>query len=432
MEARWLILVAATLPAAAPLTPAQPGRAGADPVLAWNQEALAAVRAERTPPPQAARHLALLHAAVCDAVNAVGRGHRHFYLNAVPPPGTSAEAAAAAAAHRILVALYPAHGDRFDLQLRRSLSAVPDQSARVEGVALGRFIAGEYIIWRGGDGSRRESLYMPQVGPGAWRPTPPDYRPALAPHWPKVTCFALTSGRQFRPPAPPAVTTAEFAESLKEVRQLGGTRGFIRTPEQTTIARFWEDGVGTVTPPGHWNRIAAEVARRRGLTTAQTARLFALLNVALADAGICCWDCKYHFAYWRPVQAIREADGDDNPATEADPTWEPLLMTPPFPAYPSGHSTFSGAAAAVLAGYFGTDAVSFSTDSEGMPGVVRSFDSFSAAAAEAGRSRIYGGIHYDFDDSAGQALGRDVGRYVVSNFLRPQPAPRAFAIVPDE
>ena len=172
----------------------------------------------------------------------------------------------------------------------------------------------------------------------------PDFLPPLLPQWPNVTPFAMTSGSQFRPAAPPALDSAEYAANVDEVMRLGGLNSTTRTADQTAIALFWADGGGTFTPPGHWNQIAADVSLERGNTLAERARLFALLNIALADAGISAWDAKYAFDLWRPIDAIRRGDTDGNDATIADPTWTPLLKTPPFPTYTSGHSTFSGAA----------------------------------------------------------------------------------------
>jgi hypothetical protein len=237
-----------------------------------------------------------------------------------------------------------------------------------------------------------------------------------------MECFAMKRGDQFRPHDPPALTSAEYTASFREVRELGGERSAKRTAEQTEIARFWADGEGTVTPPGHWNRIAQTAARSRGASVAENARLFALLNLALADAAVVAWDCKYQFNVWRPIDGIREGDRDSNPDTDADRDWTPLLETPPFPSYTSGHSTFSGAAATVLAEFFGGDAFRFRSTTEGLPDVTRSYDGFWAAAAEAGKSRIYGGIHWEFDNAEGLASGRELGRYVARNFLTPRPA----------
>jgi hypothetical protein len=256
--------------------------------------------------------------------------------------------------------------------------------------------------------------------PGDWNPTPPTFARALAPQWPKVSGFVLRRGDQFRPAGTPLLTDKAYTAAFEEVKRLGGRWSTARTRVQTEIAHFWADGDGTVTPPGHWNRIAQGLARQQRLTVPENARLFALLNVAMADVGIACWDCKFHFHFWRPVQAIREADRDHNRATDPDPVWEPLLPTPPFPAYTSGHSSFSSAAATVLAEFFGTDEVAFETTSEGLPGVKRRFRSFSAAAEEAGMSRIYGGIHWQFDNTDGLAGGRKVARYVLENAMQPR------------
>lgn len=190
------------------------------------------------------------------------------------------------------------------------------------------------------------------------------------------------------------------------MRLLGAADSALRTAEQTEIALFWADGAGTYTPPGHWVAIANQVAAAQGLGGGAAARLLAVLEVALADASIACWDAKYAHGFWRPVTAIREAGADGNPATTADPGWTPLLATPNHPEYVSGHSTYSGAAAAVLTAFLGE--VPFTTTGHGLPGVTRGFDGFAEAAAEAGRSRIYGGIHFEFSNQDGQALGRAV------------------------
>src|SRR5262249_40773437 len=241
---------------------------------------------------------------------------------------------------------------------------------------------------------------------------------ALAPQWPDVTPFALSTGAQFRPGAPPALDSAEYAAAFNEVKSLGRVDSTTRTAEQTQIARFWNDGLGTAFAMGYWKRSAQPLATDRGLSLVQDARLFALLNIAEADAQIACWDAKYNYNLWRPVTAIRAADTDGNPDTDPDAGWTPLLVTPNFPSYTSAHSTLSGAAAEVLPSLFGPDH-HFPVSADGLPGVTRSFDSFAAAAAEAGQSRIYGGIHYQFDNQNGQQLGRNVADYIVDGFLEP-------------
>jgi membrane-associated phospholipid phosphatase len=261
-------------------------------------------------------------------------------------------------------------------------------------------------------------VYTPGVGPGYWRPTPPAFAPALLPQWGDVAPFGVKQADKYVPKAPPALSSRKYAEEVAEVQEIGSATSTTRTADQTVIARFWANGGGTATPPGHWNQITRTVIFNSGLGLGEEARLFALLNVALADAAIVSWQTKYEYNYWRPVAAIREADTDGNAATIADPTWTPLLVTPPFPEYTSGHSTFSGAAAAVLAGYFGTDNIAFTTESDDAPGIIRSYPSFSAAAAESGQSRIYGGIHFQSGNRFGLSSGKKVGKYVAKKLLR--------------
>jgi hypothetical protein len=198
------------------------------------------------------------------------------------------------------------------------------------------------------------------------------------------------------------------------VKSLGRASGSTRTADQTEIARFWADGAGTYTPPGHWNQIAAEFSSAEDLSPGENARLFAALDAALADAAIVAWNAKYTANFWRPITAIRQADNDGNPDTVSEANWLPLLGTPPFPEYTSGHSTFSGAAAELLSAYFGD--APFSTQSLGLPGVTRNFQNFSEAANEASRSRIYGGIHYSFSGADGLTSGRAIAREVLARF----------------
>jgi hypothetical protein len=213
------------------------------------------------------------------------------------------------------------------------------------------------------------------------------------------------------------------------VKELGAINSATRTAEQTEIARFWADFSHTESPPGHWNSIARDVAARQGNTLEENARLFALLNIAMADAGIVTWDAKYRYNFWRPVTAIREADRDGNPDTVADPGWTPLLVTPNFPEYTSGHSTFSAAAAEILRGFYGTDAIHFTALSDTLPGVTRTYDSLRAAVDEIGLSRVYGGIHFLSGDIDGIESGEALGKFVFDNFLVPIPEPTAIVLL---
>jgi hypothetical protein len=393
----------------------------ADVVLEWNQLAVHAIGQARVSPVVGSRAMAITQAAVYDAVNAIDPEFEPYHATVHASRGASPEAAAAQAAHDTLSALFPAQAATFDGALAADLAGIPPGLAR-QGTDVGREVARQILDWRSTDGSGATVPYTPGTNPGDWRPTPPGFLPALAPQWPSVTPFAMTSGSQFRPGAPPALTSAEYAAAFNEVKDLGRADSTTRTPEQTQIAKFWNDGLGTAFAFGYWNKIAQQVAEDERLGLVEDARLFALLNIATADALISCWDAKYTYNLWRPVTAIRAADTDGNPATEPDAGWTPLLVTPNFPSYTSAHSTVSAAAAGVLTGLFGADHT-FSVGSESLPGVTRTFDSFEAAAAEAGRSRIYGGIHYQFDNANGQAAGTELGGYVVGHFLLPRDGP---------
>jgi membrane-associated phospholipid phosphatase len=384
---------------------------GADTVYLWNAVALQAIRVDKTAPPLAARDLAIVQVAVDDAVTTVSRK-----LTArTPGYDVALDAAVVAAADRALDALFPAGASSFEGLMARSLAALPAGPPRSFGVAVGRLAAGSVLADRRNDGALATVAYTPGTAPGQWVPTPPGFAKALLPQWPEVTPFALRSVSQFRPGPPPALTSRAYAEALNQVEQLGRSDSKVRTADQTAIAQFWADGAGTATPPGHWNEIAVQVSSSRGLDTVRAAHVLAMLDVALADAGIACWDTKFTYNVWRPVTAIRAANVDGNPRTTADPTWTPLLVTPPFPSYDSGHSTFSAAAATVLSAVFGPQ-TRFAIGSDARPGEVRSFQSFAQAAAEAGISRIYGGIHFSFDNTAGLALGQKVGAFDLRHY----------------
>jgi hypothetical protein len=285
-------------------------------------------------------------------------------------------------------------------------------------------VAGQILLWRAKDNSAATNVKPPSSsGPGAWVPTPPGFAPYLLPQWGFVTPFAMPASDFFRPSGPPALESAKYAADYNEVKALGAAVGSTRTREQTKIAEFWADGPGTATPPGHWNLIARDVATARRNSLQQNARLFALLNVAMADAAICAWDAKYHYNFWRPVTAIREGDNDGNPATAGDPNWISLIITPPFPDYISGHSTFSGAAAEVLSLFYGTTRIRFTTgtESDQLPrGTVREFRSFRDAAREAALSRMYGGIHFRSANDDGLKSGSAIGEWAFTHTMQPR------------
>ncbi len=391
----------------------------ANSVTEWNDVLLDAIRAEKPAPPIASRAMAIVHTAIFDAVNSIDRRIEPFLVQVGGGTGASLDAAVAAAAQRTLTAMFPAQGSVFDAALTVSLAAVPNGPAETRGVQIGLAVADQILASRQNDGSSAVVSYVSGNSPGDWRATPAGFLAAVLPQWPNVKPFALTSGSQFRPQAPAAIKSAEYAADFNAVKELGSVTSATRTTDQTAIAKFWAGGPGTATPPGQWNMIAQTVAQNTASTIADNARMFALLNIALADAAISSWDAKYEYNFWRPVTAIRESNSDSNGATVQDAAWTPLLSTPAFPTYTSGHSTFSGAAATVLKNFLGTDSFSFVAQSESVGIANRTFTSFSQAAEEAGMSRIYGGIHYHFDNVLGLSSGGHIGDLVTDTLLRP-------------
>lgn len=412
-------LWAAAAIVACALAPVLAQSARADAVTDWNNVALDAIKVNKDTSVKSSRVLAMVHLAVFDSVNSVERKYEPYCVNVVVSADISAEAAAAVAAHDVLAGVYPAQAAAFKVALYASLAKVADGDAKESGIALGRYVAGRVLALRANDRSGDVVPYAPGQDPGQWRPTPPAMAPAMLPNWAAVTPFVINKPEQFRRHGPPALSSLRYAADFNEVKVLGAKASAVRTPTQTEIAMFWADMPGTVTTAGRWNQIAQSAALSRKLSLVETARLFAMLNVSLADAGVAAWDAKYAYGFWRPITAIREADTDDNRRTARDPEWEPLLATPAFPEYVSAHSTFSGAAATTLGLFFGTDKVSFSVPSYVMPTTYKAFSSFQAAADEAGRSRVYGGIHFTSANLSGLWRGREVALYVWRHSMRP-------------
>jgi hypothetical protein len=386
--------------------------ARADVVTDWNNAALDAIRVGRTAPPIASRSLAILHASIYDAVNGIARTHERYLVPSVAPASASRPAAASAAAHKALVHLFPANASNFDALHAAILAGIPDGAHKRAGIIWGEFVATVIQFARANDGSN--AVVPPPVGsgPGAWVPTPPAFLPYLLPQWGFVVPFGMNNSSQFRPPGPPSLDSQQYAADYEEVKQLGALVGSTRTDEQTEIALFWADGAGTETPPGHWNSIAQIIGEAQGNTLEENARLFALLNIAMADAAICSWDAKYTFDFWRPVTAIAFAEPQLN--------WMSFIVTPPFPDYTSGHSTFSAAAATVLPLFFGTEDLPFTTGSDFLPGVFRSFSTCLDAADEAALSRIYGGIHFRSASEDGLQAGTSIGEWTFDHYLQPK------------
>jgi hypothetical protein len=327
------------------------------------------------------------------------------------PRDASQEAAAAAAAHEVLVALYPAFKARLDAQLQQSLAQIPDGNDKVEGVRIGQTVADRILAARSNDGSNAPPIpYVFGTAPGEYQSTPPNFpaQPQFT-HWSRVTPFVLERANQFRPGPPPALTSDTYSDAL------GIANSTTATADEALTGRFWNGAI-----QNYWNEIAQTVSLRHSLTTAQNARLFALLNVSFADDVIAFYDTKYTYNFWRPVTAIRAGDADNNPETVADLNWLPEVgKTAPDPSYPGAHAVISASGAEVLISFFERDRFEFSVTSEVLPGVERSFTSISAAAEEATLSRIFGGQHFRFDLTTGQRLGREVADFVLDNFLTP-------------
>jgi len=383
--------------------------ANGDVVTDWNTAALDAIRAG-TAPPIASRSLAILHVSIYDAVNGIARTNEPYLVQSSASASASREAAASAAAHKALVNLFPAAASSFDALHTAILAGIPNGPQKTAGIVWGEFVANQILAARPTDGSHAIVPPPGGSGPGVWVPTPPAFAPYLLPQWGFVVPFGMSSSSQFRPPGPPSLDGEQYAADYNEVKELGAAVGSTRTVEQTQIALFWADGAGTETPPGHWNSIAQIIAAGQGNTLEENARLFALLNIAMADAAICAWDAKYTFHFWRPVTAINFA--------EPDLIWASFIVTPPFPDYVSGHSTFSGAAATVLALFYGTEDLPFTAGSDSLSGVYRSFPTCLDAAEEAAVSRLYGGIHFRSANEDGLQAGISIGEWTDSHYLQ--------------
>ena len=391
----------------------------ADEVTDWNENMFTAVFTAKVPPVVTTRVTALVQSAVFDAVNGVYQRYTPVHVPPEAPNGASARAAAVQAAYGVLFRLFPTQQVTLDAQLAASLANLTDEpggtfgQSVLRGRAWGQHVADEILAWRSTDGFiPAPPPFLGSMAVGQWRPTPPGFLAGNFPQFAYMTPWAIQSQSQFRPGGPPALNSAQYAADVNESQLMGRVDSAARTADQTLFSVFWNGNTA-----GFWNRTAVQVAERYDLSLLEKARVLALMNIAEADAIICCWEAKYTYVFWRPITAITLADTDGNDATSPDLTWLPLLITPNHPEYPSGHSSASGASAEVLAAFFGDD-TAFSVTSELTPGVTRYYSSFSGAVDEVRDARVFGGIHFRSACNDGQAMGRRVANYVLANALQ--------------
>ena len=381
-------------------------------VIAWNKELLNIVKTPGAQPTSVhpTRSFAILHAAIYDAVVSITRDAPAYVFSVNAPRSARPDAAAATAGHDTLVALYPTMKATLDQQLASELATIPNGAGKQQGIQVGQAVAARLIAIRANDGSAATPQpFVPGTQPGNYRPTPPNFPAPVFTNWGNVTPFVLNNAAQFRPDPPPALTDQAYAQALNEVKSLGQNTSTTRTPEQTVIAKFWAGPIWNT-----WNEIAENAALAHHTNLVTTARLFAALNLSFADSAIAFYDAKYHYQLWRPITAIRLADTDGNPATVGDPNWTPLAVTAADPSYPGAHSTISATGATVLSAFFGNqDQISVTSDV--LPGVVRTFASYSDVATEAGLSRIYAGQHTRIDIEVGSQFGQNVAQFAISD-----------------
>jgi hypothetical protein len=428
------ILILPVLVALALVALAWPRVARANAVTDWNLIASnAIVVTAGQPPPVSALSFGMVQGAVYDAVNAIDRTHQPYLPEPTSNPTDSKEAAAATAAFRVLVGfpdlpgLFPAQLPTLQPQYDAYIAGLPDNppGSRANGVAIGEATARTMLTNRLNDGRFGPSPTPYPVAPGIWRPTPPNFANDPAPWVGNVRPFLVPSAEMLRTDGPNALTSAAYTEDFNEVKEVGSLTSTTRTPDQTDAAIFWQDHAHAL-----FNRIFRTLAVSQQLDIVDSARLFAMENLAGADASIGCWNDKYYWQFWRPITAIREADTDGNPDTQADPTWlplfdpstavchPPLLVTPPFPDHPSGHACNTGAFVHTLQNFFGTDKIAVTAFSN-KSCTTRSFERFSDILSEVIDARVWAGIHFRTADTQGAVLGKKVAQYLKKHYFQP-------------
>ena len=400
-----------------PVLPAVQSQAGAvesppaDMVIQWNANAQTAIIATAGQGPTVAYlHLAMVQGAVYDAVNAIEGGYEPYLgAPATADPSDSSPAAVATAAHDVLWALFPSQRPLLDAQLAASLATIPDGPSKTGGIEVGAAAAAAMLVERTDDGRFVPFTPVEGFGAGQWRRTGPVFEPA--PWVGNVRPFIVADAEALRSDGPNGLTTDAYTTDFNEVKALGSLTSPTRTADQTDAALFWQ-----ANGAGLFNSILRQLADTQDLDIAEAARMFAMADLAGADGAIACWNDKYSWNFWRPITAIREADGDGNPATVADPTWTPLFTTPPFPEHPSGHTCISGAVVETLQSFFGSDKVSFSTFSS-FSNSTRNFDRLSVAMREIIDARVWAGIHFRTADAQGHVMGRKVAHELTKSYF---------------
>jgi hypothetical protein len=385
--------------------------ARADTISDWNAKAEAIAVEKRLLPPPNARGMAMLHVAMFDAVNAVDGKYKPYRFKLTADKDASKEAAAAAAAHAVLVALHPDHKASLDSALKASLAPIAEGEPKAKGIGVGQKAATEVLTSRANDGASAPETYRPHAAPGVYVPTVVPVSSTYG----SVTPWVMEKGSQFRPAPPPALDSQIWTSDLNEIRELGGRNSTKRTAEQTYIGRFW-----FVTGPQAWNPIVRQLASAKKLELVDSARLFALVAIASDDAFVAVFDAKYHYNFWRPVTAVRNADLTGNKATPRDAAWLPLGDTPMHPEYPCAHCITSTAVGTVLQNVLGNEIPEVSMTSATAPGVTRKWTRVQDYCDEISLARIYAGFHYRFSAKVGEDMGRKIAALTVNTQLRPQ------------
>jgi hypothetical protein len=382
----------------------------ADVIADWNEKAVAFVTKHRMLPPQAERVVASVHVAMFDAVNSIERRYRPYRLAVTTAKDTSKETAAAVAAGMVLAGLHPKDAEELNSLMGTYLATIPPGAAKSEGIKVGQEIAAKIIAERKVDGADAPDAYRPKTRPGVYVPTPI----TASSMWPNVKPFAMTSASQFRPQPPIPLNGEEWAADYNEIKALGGRTSTKRTARQTEDGQFW-----LITGPASYYPIVRQLVVAKKMDLVDSARFMALASTAAADAYISVFDAKYHYDFWRPITAIRNADNDDNPATERDATWQPIDNTPMHPEYPCAHCITSAAVAAVIEAALGSaDIPEVTMSSPTAPGATHRWTNVWAYADEVSMARIYAGFHYRFSTRVGQDMGRKIGLLVVQNLMQ--------------